>query len=80
MQILTTFQLDSAAFNLLKVVEHNYNEVENLTLNNNLLDSLPENLLDMKLGIGFSAKSNQLSSVRYYMLLLVRVVQVPAGD
>jgi hypothetical protein len=38
--------------------------VENLTLNRNLLETLPEHLLEMKLGIGFSAKSNRLSSVR----------------
>jgi hypothetical protein len=62
-----TFQLDNAAFDLLKVSDHNYNEVENLTLNRNLLETLPEHLLEMKLGIGFSAKSNQLSSVRVFI-------------
>ena len=59
------FQLDNDAFSLLKVVEHNYNEVENLTLNDNRLQTLPENLLEMKLGIGFSAKNNQLSTVSF---------------
>jgi hypothetical protein len=57
--------LDNTAFNLLKVADHNYNEVENLTLNHNLLESLPENLLEMKLGISFSAKSNRLSTVSF---------------
>ncbi len=64
LKVIKIFQLDNAAFSLLKVAEHNYNEVENLTLNYNKLESLPENLLEMKLGIGFSAKSNHLTSVR----------------
>jgi hypothetical protein len=45
------------------VIDYNYGEVENLTLNDNLLESLPESLLEMKLGIGFSAKRNKLTSV-----------------
>jgi hypothetical protein len=57
--------LDNEAFSLLKVAEHNYNEVEYLTLNDNRLQTLPENLLEMKLGISFSAKNNQLSTVSF---------------
>jgi len=48
---------------MLRVSESNYKEVENLTLNDNLLESLPESLLEMKLGISFKAKRNHLSSV-----------------
>ena len=58
------FQLDSEAFSILRVPEHNYDEVDNLTLDNNLLEALPEKLLEMKLAIGFSATSNRLTSVR----------------
>ncbi len=49
---------------LLRVQEHNYDEVDNLTLDNNSLESLSEKLLDIKLGLGFSARQNKLTSVR----------------
>ena len=57
------FQLDSEAFSILRVEDHNYDEVDNLTLDNNLLEYLPEKLLEMKLGLSFSAKHNKLTSV-----------------
>ena len=55
--------MDTAAFSLLRVPEHNYDEVDNLTLDRNLIDALPEKLLEMNLAIGFSATSNRLTSV-----------------
>ena len=60
---LLSFQLDSEAFSILKVNDHNYDEVDNLTLDRNKLETLPEKLLEMKLGLSFSAKHNQLTSV-----------------
>jgi Leucine-rich repeat (LRR) protein len=58
-------KLDSQAFSILKVDEHNYDEVDNLTLDNNRLVTLPEKLLEMKLGLSFSAKKNKLTSIPY---------------
>ena len=60
------FQLDENSFSGLKVKEHHYNEVDNLTLDSNLLKSLPEKLLDMNLQVAFSARNNNLTSVRNY--------------
>ena len=57
------FQLDSEAFSILRVSDHNYDEVDNLTLDSNQLETLPEKLLEMKLGLSFSAKHNKLTSV-----------------
>jgi Leucine-rich repeat (LRR) protein len=56
-------KLNDTAFLSLDVKKHNYNEIENLTLDGNKLESLPEKLLDMNLGMRFSAKHNQLTSV-----------------
>jgi hypothetical protein len=60
---LSLSQLDSEAFSILRVVDHNYDEVDNLTLDNNNLDTFPEKLLDMKLKLSFSAKDNLLTNV-----------------
>ena len=61
---LFLLQLDENSFSGLKVKEHHYDEVNNLTLDSNLLQSLPEKLLDMKLKVAFSARNNNLTSVR----------------
>jgi Leucine-rich repeat (LRR) protein len=58
-------KLNDTAFLSLDVKKHNYNEIENLTLDGNKLESLPEKLLDMNLGMRFSAKHNQLTSISY---------------
>ena len=71
------FQLNSDAFGILKVSEHNYDEVDNLTLDNNLLESFPEKLLDMKLKLSFSAKSNQLTSVRVEVVMYIEYTGCP---
>lgn len=60
---LVCTQLDSDAFSILHINEHNYNEVDNITLDDNKLDELPGKLLDMKLKLSFSARNNQLTSV-----------------
>eukprot|EP00095_Tigriopus_kingsejongensis_P000769 maker-scaffold67_size430214-snap-gene-1.16 protein:Tk00769 transcript:maker-scaffold67_size430214-snap-gene-1.16-mRNA-1 annotation:"AGAP005417-PA" len=58
-------KLNGRSFTYLKVSEHNYKEVDNLTLDSNRLKTLPEKLLDMKLGLSFSAKHNNLTSIPY---------------
>lgn len=64
-------QLSSQSFTLLKVQDHHYDEVDNLTLDSNLMDSLHEKLLEMKLKLAFSARDNQLTTVRIYQYLLL---------
>ncbi|TRY68648.1 hypothetical protein TCAL_07683 [Tigriopus californicus] len=62
---LSQNKLNSRSFSFLKVEEHNYKDVDNLTLDKNRLQTLPEKLLDMKLGLSFSAKYNNLTSIPY---------------
>ena len=67
---VSQFQLNGRAFENLQIDEQNYKPVQNLTLDNNNLESLPAKLLKMKLNSGFSAKSNKLTSVsdqRFYL-------------
>ncbi len=61
--ISPSFQLDRSSFLLLRITDHNYDEVNNLTLDSNRLDTLPEKLLDMELNWAFSARNNQLTDV-----------------
>ncbi len=56
-------QLDSVAFSLLDVSEQNYDSVDSLNLDSNVLEELPEKLLDMKLELMFSARNNKLTDV-----------------
>ncbi len=64
--LLFSFQLDSEAFSHLRVTAHNYDEVDNLTLDRNDLDSLhSEKLLQMTLKVSFSAAGNRLDSISY---------------
>jgi len=73
---LTGNRLNDSAFSTLKVAEHNYGEVENLTLDSNLLETLPEKLLKMNLQLRFSAKNNKLRSISYdFSERLIRVTQ-----
>lgn len=62
---LSDNQLDDTAFVSLDVKRDHYDEVENLTLDGNKLKDLPEKLLEMNLGMRFSAKNNQLTSVSF---------------
>ena len=57
------FQLNDEAFSSLDVEKDHYNEIENLTLDGNKLEKLPQKLLEMSLGMRFSAKNNRLTSV-----------------
>ena len=59
------FNTLTTCFSFSRVFEHNYNEVDNLTLDHNHFTSLPEKLLDMKLSIGFSVADNKLTSISY---------------
>ena len=62
---IALFQLNGKAFEVLQIDEQNYKNVQHLTLDNNMLESLPAKLLKMSLKLGFSAKSNKLTSVSY---------------
>lgn len=62
---LSDNQLEDTAFLSLDVKRDHYDEVENLTLDGNKLKDLPEKLLEMNLGMRFSAKNNQLTSISY---------------
>ena len=56
-------QINDTAFDSLDVKRDHYDEVENLTLDGNNLKQLPEKLLEMNLGMRFSAKNNKITSV-----------------
>ena len=64
------FQLNDEAFSSLDVESDHYTEIENLTLDGNKLEKLPEKLLEMSLGMRFSAKNNRLTSVSTKMILI----------
>eukprot|EP00096_Caligus_rogercresseyi_P007072 TRINITY_DN2441_c0_g1_i1.p1 TRINITY_DN2441_c0_g1~~TRINITY_DN2441_c0_g1_i1.p1 ORF type:complete len:502 (-),score=79.63 TRINITY_DN2441_c0_g1_i1:100-1605(-) len=59
--------INGSAFEGLKVIEQNYDEVDNLTINDNKLESLPEKILEMRLGLSFSARNNKLKTISYDM-------------
>ena len=73
-------QLNGEAFDLLRVEEHNYDEVDNLTLDNNDLDSLPEKLLEMRLGLSFSARNNRQGVLSVPILPLCTYHILTAGS
>ena len=60
---LSNNKINNSAFYGLDVKRDHYSEVENLTLDGNRLEDLPEKLLEMNLGMRFSAKDNYLTSV-----------------
>ena len=62
-------KLTDEAFSSLNVKNYSYTGIENLTLDGNQLTNLPKNLLDMPLGMRFSAKNNQLTSVSFWRFL-----------
>lgn len=62
---LTHNLLNNSAFDILDVKKYNYHEVDSLTLDNNRLESLSEKLLEMNLGLRFSAKNNTLTDISY---------------
>jgi len=54
-------QLTSSSFSYPLI---NYDKVENLKLDRNLLEKIPEEIMDIKLTRGFSARFNKLQTVR----------------
>ncbi|CAB4054694.1 unnamed protein product [Lepeophtheirus salmonis] len=58
-------------------ISGNLINVDNLTINDNKLESLPEKILEMKLGLSFSARNNKLETISYDMSQrLVRITTV----
>ena len=57
--------MDNRSFAKLQVSNDNYAEVESLHLDDNLLDSFSEKLLDMRLNWAFSATLNQITTIPY---------------
>merc|ERR1719468_862067 len=62
---LSDNNLNDEEFTSLDVEKDHYNEIENLTLDGNKLEKLPQKLLEMSLGMRFSAKNNRLTSISY---------------
>ena len=63
-----SFQLNDEAFTSLDVKEKHYDGVEDLTLDGNKLEDLKKiekNLLNIPLGMRFSARNNRLTSVSF---------------
>ena len=61
-------QLNDEAFKDLDVKKKHYDRVEDLTLDGNQLEKLENTqILDIPLGMRFSARNNKLTSVSHYL-------------
>ena len=67
--LIRSFQLNDEAFTSLDVKEKHYDGVEDLTLDGNKLEDLKKiekKLLNIPLGMRFSARNNRLTSVSFF--------------
>ena len=68
-------QLNDEAFKDLDVKKKHYDRVEDLTLDGNQLEKLENTqILDIPLGMRFSARNNKLTSVSHYFSILIILI------